>query len=428
MSFLPEDFPDRYALADEVHARPYPILEAPVKAFFIATLVGHERLPSERDHLVDLCRRFGVHVPEVPMIHFTAQLGVLQLQWERHGEFSGYTLIAPGGTSGPFMDTVNHLLPARWLCSIPGRTIVAVHAEFLQFADTLDVVGLFNGNVPVGSSIGDGTGVVHTDFRIHADGCSRILVLNQKLTPREAGRMLQRLFEIEAYRMMALLALPIARRLAGEAVRIEGKLTELTAAIADEGGDDEALLHELTDLAASLERALASSQSRFAASRAYYQLVNARITALREQRLPGAQTIEGFMGRRLAPAMATCVSVSERLLDLSERVAQASSLLSTRVDIARQKQNQALLASVERRARQQLQLQETVEGLSVAAISYYVVGLVVYGAKAIKAAGLSVNPELTGGASIPVVVLIVAFAVRKARRRIVASVERKTEK
>ncbi len=43
--------------------------------------------------------------------------------------------------------------------------------------------------------------------------------------------------------------------------------------------------------------------------------------------------------------------------------------------MALEAQNQTLLASMDRRARLQLRLQQTVEGLSVAAICYYVVGL-----------------------------------------------------
>jgi uncharacterized membrane-anchored protein len=119
--------------------------------------------------------------------------------------------------------------------------------------------------------------------------------------------------------------------------------------------------------------------------------------------------------------MATCASVSQRLRELSERVSQASGLLSTRVDIAREKQNQVLLASMERRARLQLRLQQTVEGLSVAAITYYVVGLVGYAAKALKASGLAVQPDVAVGVAIPIVAVLVALALHRARRRIVGA-------
>jgi uncharacterized membrane-anchored protein len=277
----------------------------------------------------------------------------------------------------------------------------------------------FNGNIAVGAEIGDGAGFAFTDFRIHDDGCARFLVLDRNFTPRQAGRMLQRLFEIEAYRMMSLLALPIARRQSPRIVAIEKSLAALTEDIArDSGGNDEALLQQLTRLAAEVESGLTASQFRFGACRAYFELVTTRIAELREKRLPGMQTIEEFMVRRFTPAVATCGTVSQRLHDLSERVAQASGLLSTRVDIARERQNQALLGSMDRRAKLQLRLQQTVEGLSVAAIVYYVAGLVGYLAKALKAGGAHIEPDLAVGLVIPVVAVLVILAVRRAHRKI----------
>ena len=161
---------------------------------------------------------------------------------------------------------------------------------------------------------------------------------------------------------------------------------------------------------------MAANSFRFGASAAYYDLVKRRISELREERLVGIQTIGEFLDRRLAPAMATCASVKKRLLDLSGRVARASDLLRTRVDIERERQNQALLASMNHRARMQLRLQQTVEGLSIAAISYYVVGLVGYAAKAMKEGGVPLSPELVTGGSIPLVVLAIWLAVRRVRK------------
>ena len=141
-----------------------------------------------------------------------------------------------------------------------------------------------------------------------------------------------------------------------------------------------------------------------------------RIAELRERRLAGLQPVDEFMARRFKPAVATVQTAAQRLQVLSERVAQASNLLSTRVDIARERQNQALLASMDRRARLQLRLQQTVEGLSVAAIVYYVAGLVGYLAKAARQAGLPLQPDLAVGLAIPVVAVAALAAVRKARR------------
>ncbi|HET7863673.1 MAG TPA: DUF3422 family protein, partial [Burkholderiaceae bacterium] len=143
-----------------------------------------------------------------------------------------------------------------------------------------------------------------------------------------------------------------------------------------------------------------------------------RIGELRERHMPGIQTVGEFMARRFTPAVATCTTASQRLHDLSERVAQASGLLATRVGIAREKQNQALLASMDRRAKLQLRLQQTVEGLSVAAIVYYVTGLVGYVAKAGKAGGLPIQPDLLVGLAVPVLAVLVMAALRRARQRL----------
>jgi len=176
----------------------------------------------------------------------------------------------------------------------------------------------------------------------------------------------------------------------------------------------------LTRLAAEVESGLSASQFRYGACRAYAELVRTRIQELREKRLPGFQTIGEFMARRFEPAVATCLTVSSRLHDLSERVAQASGLLSTRVDIARERQNQALLRSMERRARLQLRLQQTVEGLSVAAIVYYVVGLLGYISKGLKAGGLTLDADLVTALAVPLVAVLAITAVRRARRRVQA--------
>ena len=214
---------------------------------------------------------------------------------------------------------------------------------------------------------------------------------------------------------------PVARHLGPRIARIEAALTGLTDDIAGHSVDDEKLLPEFTRLADEVEQSLAGSQFRFGACRAYAELVARRIAELRERRLPGMQTIEEFMARRFTPAVATCESTAQRLRELSERVAQASALLSTRVNIARESQNQQLLASMDRRAQLQLRLQQTVELLSVAAIVYYLAGLVGYLAKALHAMGVPVQPEIAVGVAVPVAALVVVWVMRRVRLRLLGA-------
>ena len=143
-----------------------------------------------------------------------------------------------------------------------------------------------------------------------------------------------------------------------------------------------------------------------------------RIHELREIRIPGLQTFEEFTTRRLTPAVKTCRAASRRQQSILEQMARATKLLSTRIDIARQQQNQSLLASMNRRVKAQLRLQATVEGLSVAAVTYYVVGLIGALADGLAVGGLALDKSIVMAASVPVVAAAVFLGVRRLRRRI----------
>jgi uncharacterized membrane-anchored protein len=427
LATFPADHPQRVALADEVHARPPEPLPTPSRTSYVAVLVDSDARDSELRHLQALCRRHDMPGPAPDATHFRAVLGAVRLKWERHGEFSGYTISVEGLADKPFDETAAAALPAGWLAGVPGRTVAAVHAEVTAASasapDAAALLQRFGAHTIVGSTIAEGAAALYTDFRLHDDGCSRVWVVNRALTQPQTGRVLQRLFEIEAYRVLALLALPIARRQAPRIAAIETSLATLTdqmARIEDAAGDqaDEKLLHELMRLAAEVESGIAASQFRFGACEAYHGLVLRRIAELRESRQPGLQTIDEFMSRRLAPAAATCANVAQRLKGLAERIGQASALLATQVGIAREHQNQALLASMDRRAKLQLRLQQTVEGLSVAAIVYYMAGLVGYLAKAARSAGARIDADIAVGVSIPLVAALALWGVRRMRRRL----------
>jgi uncharacterized membrane-anchored protein len=278
----------------------------------------------------------------------------------------------------------------------------------------------FDGNVLVGGRIAGGDASAYTDFRIHPDGFSRILIHDRGMTPRRTGRMVQRLLEIDSYRMLALLALPVARDLRPVLAASERELAEITRALTGaEPASEPSLLERLTRLEAEMERHQADSQYRFGAAAAYDELVERRIAELREEGQAGIQTFRELTERRLAPAMNTCRTTAARLEALSRRVERASQLLATRIGVTRECQNQQLLESMDRRAELQLHLQSTVEGLSVAAVTYYVVGLVNYLAKGAKEIGVGVDPTIATACSIPFVAVMVALGVRRIRRRLV---------
>lgn len=412
----------RMALINEVHARPFLALSPPERASHLAMASGEAGAAADRAHLVALCERFGAPHPPAEAKHHVARLDGFVLKWERHGEFCTWTFLKPGGFGDPFGDMPIDAAPRDWLRAIPGERLVAVHVAVLPreaAAPDAETLGRWlRADFLAGSVVAGGSAAVWTDFRVHPDGFGRIVVHDRGLAPRQGGRMVQRLLEIETYRMMALLALPLARDVAPRLGAADQELLRVMDALQAAAGiaDQRRLLDRLTSLSAGIERDTAASDYRFGAARAYGELVDRRIAELREQRIEGLQTYREFMDRRFVPALRTCETVAGRLAQMSRRLTRAGALLRTRVEIAVEAQNQDVLVSMDRRARLQLRLQETVEGLSVAAITYYTVGLVGYALRALDAAGLHVDKDIATGAAIPVVALLVWLGVRRLRR------------
>ncbi|MBX9634071.1 MAG: DUF3422 domain-containing protein [Magnetospirillum sp.] len=408
----------RRALAGEVHARPYEQVSAPLRASHLAILHDGLSVADERAFLAGLLAAHGAEPPGEGASHFSRDLGALRLKWERHSEFSTYTFLRFDAFTEPFQNSALDLVPHDWLDRMPGDVIAALHVAVEPAGrQPEDLVAVFDGNPLVGSKVLGSAGVVWTDFRLHADGFGRTLVVDDGLSRGQTGRLLQRLVEIETYRMLALLAFPVARHAFFEVTRMDRGLTDIVTELADPEivQNDRELLDRLTGLAAEAERLDASTSFRLSAARAYYAIVNQRIVELREDRIPGVQTVAEFMDRRLAPAMNTASSAAERQQLLARRAARAGDLLRTRVDIALEEKNRDLLKSMNRRAKVQLRLQETVEGLSVVAISYYLLGLVLYAAKGLKGAGLPVDPDVAALIALPVILGTVVLGLRRLR-------------
>ncbi|MDP3318165.1 MAG: DUF3422 domain-containing protein, partial [Bosea sp. (in: a-proteobacteria)] len=301
----------------------------------------------------------------------------------------------------------------------PGPHLVSADLHLMPAAVEPDLGALFDPASLAASLVDNGGAIAATDFRAGADGFVRILVLDRELTPARAGALAQRLLEIETYRTLALLGMPESQRIGPSVrsaeetlVRIAGTMTQTDGLAADH-----ALLDEMTALASRLEAEAASSNYRFGASRAYDNIVQQRLVAIGEQGHGGWPTIAAFLARRMAPAMRTCQMLQERQADLATKLARAANLLRTRVDVALEQQNRDLLAAMNERTRLQLRLQQTVEGLSVAAIGYYVVSLFGYLAKGAKDSGwLKLEPGLATALFVPVALLGVWAAVRRIRR------------
>ncbi len=417
--------PQRDRLARELHARPFIALDAPVRLLHLALLRDeHEPDGAEHARLAELCREHGVDAPAADVIHFTTTLGDTGLKWERHAEFTTWTVWRHGSAGEPFAGRAGDELRAPWLDSLPGQLLVAVRAAVLGAADPTPspatLAACFDPLSVCAAGLGDGDTQVWTDFHPDADGMTRLLLHDRSGNARQLGRRLQRLLEIETYRTMALLGLPVAQAAAPRIAAVESRLAKVTERleILEDLDAEQATLANLMKLSAESEEIASDTAYRFSASRAYFDIVHERLQRLAESRLGDLPTIGGFMDRRLSPAMRTCEATRARQDTLSGRIARTAELLRTRVELAIESQNRDLLLSMERRARLQLRLQQTVEGLSVAAITYYVVGLVSYLGKGAAAAGIAVNETVLTGLAVPVVALLIWSGVRRFRRRI----------
>jgi uncharacterized membrane-anchored protein len=416
LPYLPDDVAQRHALHNEVHARPPARIRMPALVLYVAVFNAGISREQECEHLRRLPLQQDLAIDQLQGNFLRLRLDGYTLKWERHSEFTRYSVVQslPDGALQGISDAdllATLVLPEGWLRGIPGSTLVAIQLVLLE-GDLSDAGGLllqaqpwFDEHPLVASMMGrNGHSCVMTDFRLRPSGFERMLVIAPEGTSQtRAGRVSQRLLELETYRLMALRGLPVAKELSPLLAQAEGELADITTRLESKTAADQELLDTLVSLSARVERATASHIYRFSATRAYQALVNQRIAELRESAVVGTQTLGEFMQRRLSPAIATVAATAQRLASLSERVARASALLRTRVDIASEVQNQQLLAQLTRGQELQLHLQTTVEGLSIAAISYYVVSLLLYVAKGLKAVGVPVNPELAVACLIPLV-------------------------
>lgn len=423
---LPPMDAQRTELHNEVHARPPARIRLPALVVLVVVLNDTVSREQEWAHLRRLPGQQDLALEALQGNFLRLRLGGHTLKWERHSEYTRYVLVQPlpegAGLGAEEPDLLTGMLVGTdWLASIPGRTMAAVQTALIEHPldDAPAALALaqrwLGGGTVVASLMGHGHSLAVTRFQLRDDGFERmVLVMPPGTTETRAGRVSQRLLEMEIYRLMALRGLPVAKSLAAPLAEAERALADVTAQLDAHQESEQVLLDTLISVAAKVERATAESMYRFSATLAYDGLVRQRITEMREKAIPGTQTLGEFMQRRLSPAMATVAATAQRLNALSARIERASSLLRTRVDIATEHQNQQLLAKLTRGQDLQLSLQTTVEGLSIAAISYYVISLVLYGGKAAKAAGLPLNPEMLAGASIP----LVLWAVWKATQRV----------
>ena len=428
--WLPPDDPQRVLLHNVVHTRQSQRIHLPALVVYIAVISNDITLEQECEHLRRLPGQEGIMIDHLQHNFLRLRLQGYTLRWERHTEFTSYSLVqqlpesAQLGATDP--DLLSSLvLPNGWLAGIPGRTfaaikLVMVHGNLKSPEEMLLSARNWFGERPVVASLvgRNSRSLVVTDFMLRDSGFERMLVIAPpKISVTRAGRIAQRLLEIETYRVMALRGLPVAKKLDSELANSEQQLASITDQLKNKITSEQELLDRLVALAVDMERITIEHMYRFTATRAYDKMITQRITELKEKAIPGTQIIGEFMWHRLSPAIAKVEDTAQRMGSLSERISHTSALLRTQVNILTEAQNQQLLEKLTRGQELQLRLQRTVEGLSIAAISYYVVSLILYLTKAGKAAGLLVHPELVTGVMIPLVLLVVWRITRRIQNK-----------
>jgi uncharacterized membrane-anchored protein len=436
------DHPQRYALHHEIHARPPMALWPNERVISQAFVLD----ATSRRQQLDWINRASAHFPilqgsltdpSIRVLEISAEPKRALLKWEMHGEFVAVTVIAQQESAEQFETRAQALgrvsqalerVKSQGLSTLPGQRLCAIDLVLEQarpYQDASEVAKRFSNNTVVGSLITSNQNVqLWTDLQLDEAGYVQMILRSEKAGSRQLGRGVQRLIDIETYRMMALLALPNAKSLAEPLRTAELELAQVSEQIATAQKQkeidlefDAQLLRDVSALAARVEGWISANGLRFTAAEAYHELVKRALAELHETTVPGVQMLNTFLDRRFEPAMRTCRWTQRRLRDLSDRISRTSQILKTRIEFVNERQQQSLLSSMDRRAKLQLRLQQTVEGLSVIVMTYYATGLLQYIAKGLKQSGVNVDPDVVGLVSVPAIAIGLLWFLSRRRKK-----------
>lgn len=417
---------ERIELSQEWHARPTLTMPAPLRCSHIVNLQREGSVDQSRAAFARFCREQGQSPPAEGSRHHSVDMGSCRIKWEGHTEATSHTIMVRGNGSPPFSETALDFLWAEKRSDLLDAMFLGVQIEVVA-APEGDPEGLtlahslLGAGTVYGGAMSSGKATVWSAFRLDARDFTRVLIIDHGLDENRLSRLLQRILEMETYRMLAMLALPRARQVMGELGELEPQLDAVMRDLAGESNDlrQEQALREITGVAARVERIASANAYRFAAARAYSRIAERRASEVDEQVVANQQRYTTFMLKTLQPAMRTCDAAELRSSELAQRVARAANLLNTMVDMVQKKQNHAMLQSVAERAQMQLRLQQAVEGFSIFAISYYAVGLLGYTLKSAQTSGIAVNSDLWTGIAAPLIFALVWVSVRAVRKRLV---------
>ena len=428
---------------DELHARPYIKLSNNLRTFHFAYLIKENDEKRSWTYLNEFLSKINFQkLPKESSKYWVAEGKDLIIRYECHTEFISLTLIYPNKIENKnknklFDENFLRLLPIDFLKNFPGNLFLSSWIEMVPTKKNfrpIDIEGFFYHDNFAGSNVAeDGANVFmsfksdRTDFL--GSGLRRVFIQNKTLRTRRTGRLLQRIVELETYQVLSLLGLPQVRQETSNLSNLEKQITEITKSVSKTAKknlnkksiaypDYQQDLNELSYVVAKIEEIDSSTNYRLSATAAYYKLVEQRIQDLREERLESFQTNYEFLSRRLQPAIRTTEAFSRRLESLATRAQRADNLVRTQIEMGVQIQNKNLLESMELRARAQLRLQETVESLSIVAITYYIVGLLGTLVDPINFDKFFINKTVFLALCVPIILILIWFIAKMVRKKI----------
>lgn len=409
-----QDHPLRSRLTEEMHARRLGHIQAPCEVTQLLAVFTEGEQQAVRRHALEIA---GLDAgDQANLNHLTGSAQGFEFTWECHTEFATYSFIRRRDAADDAESFAT--LPPEWMAGLPAAILRGTQIRFLSVDDPEPDVLLadFHPGDLVSCDVFDGGATIWADFRMHPSGFGKLMIKDRRLSGGDATRLVQWLQELGNYRKMALLGLPLAQELGGRLKRLERDFGELVNAIAlPDRQTDAELFHALSSLSAELNRLEADASFRMSATMAYSQIVLDRLGSLRESRIAGHPTLSEFTERRFMPAIRTCQSFMNRVQQVSRRVDSAGGLMRTSIDVVLRSQTRDLLASMDHRSNLQLRLQQAVEGLSVAAITYYVAALLHYELEAVHPIMPGIDPAVALAFAIPLIFLAIRQVIRSKR-------------
>lgn len=408
------EHPSRDAVLAELHARPVELVELNrrVRRLVLVVPARSGAMQAALSQFAAFASTKGLTIEDDGARQYQFTTPERVVTWEFHTEFITITW------SSSFADTQN------WpddigIDAVPDAQLIGAMRIDMMDEPTLPqrVLSAFSPTSLCLVSVEHGNAQVATDFVPDSSKFIRFEFAAGKLSPLRRAITLRRILELETYRTMALLALPLARQTNPTLRAVEIEMTDL---MIDLSGvqTTEAVKERLTKLHDLSVRSGQISEQltyRFAASYAYGAILRRRLEKLREETLGQGSSLSSFIGNRVEPALATCEAVDKRLATLSQKLERAIELLNVRISLDMQIQNRSVLEAIAETARSQFRLQHTVEGLSTIAITYYLIGILGYALAApLEATGWS--RSLVISILSPAALVAVFFGLRAIRR------------